>query len=306
MAQLNDSNLMPGFIVQIIQLFQGTYTARILVSFFKLAVMVAPYFVISVLLNVALKHFLFDKWKIPNTSRRGIIILTGAVAGLISPFPTYIAVPMGFTFLSAGLPLGAVVAFMIASPLMNPGLFILTLSQLGWKIAAARVVSAILLAVLAGFLTIKLQPWFRIKFDSDQKIQIRSRQVFWPEMLKSLVYLGKFFALGLLLSALVRALIPAETISRLLGGRASMSLVAAIALGVPFYSCGGAAIPLVLVLSEMGMNHGAILAFFIAGPSTKIETLVAYRAVMGWRFFCFYLIVTLTGAFIGGFLFYYL
>ena len=306
MARLNDNNLMPGSIVQIIQLFQGTYTARIIMNFFKLAVMVAPYFALSVILNVVLKHFLFNKWKIPHTSNRGILILAGSVAGLISPFPTYIAVPMGFTFLSAGLPLGAVVAFMIASPLMNPGLFILTLSQLGWKIAAARVLSAIFLAVLAGFLTMKLQSWFQIKFDSNQKVRNRSQRAIWQELLKSLVYLGKFFALGLLLSALVRALIPAETISRLLGGKASISLVAAIALGVPFYSCGGAAIPLVLVLSEMGMNHGAILAFFIAGPSTKIETLVAYRSVMGWRFVCFYLIVTLSGAFMGGFLFYYL
>ena len=82
--------------------------------------------------------------------------------------------------------------------------------------------------------------------------------------------------------------------------------MAAIALGVPFYSCGGAAIPLVRVLGEMGMNRGAILAFFIAGPSTKIETLVAYKSVMGFRFLIFYLIITLSGAFIGGFLFYYL
>jgi uncharacterized membrane protein YraQ (UPF0718 family) len=297
---------MPDFIAYIVDLFRGTYTARILKYFFELAVMVAPYFGISVILNTVLKYWLLDKWKILYSGNRVIAILTGAAAGLISPFPTYIVVPMGFSLISAGLPFEAGAAFMVASPLMNPGIFILTLSQLGWEIAAARVLSTLIIAVMAGLLTRKLEAWFQVGSRRGQPVQIRAHRAIGPEIIHNLVYLGKFFALGLFLSALVRALIPAETISRLLGGKASMSLVAAIALGVPFYSCGGAAIPLVRVLGEMGMNRGAILAFFIAGPSTKIETLVAYKSVMGFRFLIFYLIITLSGAFLGGFLFYYL
>jgi uncharacterized membrane protein YraQ (UPF0718 family) len=295
---------MPDFINYIVVLFRGSYTARILTNFFKLAVMVAPYFGLSVILNAVLKHWLIEKWKILFAGNRVMVILTAAVAGLISPFPTYIAVPMGFTLITAGLPVEAGAAFMVASPLMNPGIFILTLSQMGWEITTARVLSALIIAVMGGLLAVKLGSWFQIGLNRGRPVQIHLNREIGPEIVHSLVYLGKYFTLGLFLSALVRALIPAETISRLLGGKASMSLVAAIALGVPFYSCGGAAIPLVRVLGEMGMNRGAILAFFIAGPSTKLETLVAYKSVMGFRFLLFYLIITLAGAFIGGFLFY--
>jgi uncharacterized membrane protein YraQ (UPF0718 family) len=77
-------------------------------------------------------------------------------------------------------------------------------------------------------------------------------------------------------------------------------LLVAIALGVPFYSCGGAAIPFVDVLSDMGMNKGAVLAFFIAGPATKLETLYIFKSLLGIKILIFYVVITVIGAFLAG------
>ncbi|MFC1569541.1 permease [bacterium] len=294
---------MSDLFFQIRDLFENTYTSRIVSSFFQLLIMVGPYFCLSVILNGVIRQWISrDKFKFQVKNQYVSILLAGFF-GLLSPFPTYIAVPMGMSFLSAGIPFGAVVAFMVSSPLMNPGIFLLTLSQLGWEITVARVITAFILAIIAGMLSSKLWIWFKLRALNDKEDRGFVERSIWIELKHSFRFLGKYFGLALLLSALVKALIPAEMVTRLLGGRASMSLVAAIALGVPFYSCGGAAIPLVQVLGEMGMNKGAILAFFIAGPSTKIETIVVYRSLMGLKFLLIYLSYVFLGAFISGLIF---
>ncbi len=77
-------------------------------------------------------------------------------------------------------------------------------------------------------------------------------------------------------------------------------------MGVPFYSCGGAAIPLVEVLKDMGMNNGAVLAFFIAGPATKLSTLYIYKSLLGVQALLLFLALTLTGAYVSGLFFVWL
>ena len=95
-------------------------------------------------------------------------------------------------------------------------------------------------------------------------------------------------------------MISPDIIKEILGQQITGSLLVGIALGVPFYSCGGAAIPFVEVLSDMGMNKGAVLAFLIAGPATKLGTLYIFKSLLGIKIFAFYMALTLIGAFCAG------
>ena len=51
---------------------------------------------------------------------------------------------------------------------------------------------------------------------------------------------------------------------------------------------------------EMGMQKGPMLAFFIAGPATKLETLYAYRSQLGIKVLAFYLALTLVFSYVAG------
>jgi uncharacterized membrane protein YraQ (UPF0718 family) len=73
--------------------------------------------------------------------------------------------------------------------------------------------------------------------------------------------------------------------------------------GIPLYSCGGAAIPVLYQLSELGMTKGAILAFFISGPSTRISNLVIMKSVFSLRLLIIYLSIVLVGAVILGYVY---
>ena len=180
----------------------------------------------------------------------------------------------------------------------------MTWSQLGWEIAVARTCAAFFIAISGGFLLGHFVDKFSGKITSSIKIPSKNNRSLWYESWRSLRYIGKYFLVALFLSAVVKSFVPMEMVSRFLGANASMSVVTAMALGIPFYSCGGAAIPLIEILSEMGMNKGAILAFFTAGPSTKLETLYVFKSAFGgYLILLIYLVYSLLGAFLCGMLY---
>ena len=116
-------------------------------------------------------------------------------------------------------------------------------------------------------------------------------------------FAGKYFLFGIVIAALVKVLIPPGWIIRLLGNNRAAAILIAVAAGVPLYACGGGAIPVLRTLAEAGMDKGAVLAFFISGPATKISTLLALKAVSTRQTFTFYLAVVFAGALCFGFIY---
>ena len=284
-------------------LFRGTYTGTFIATLFKYTCQIGPYFLIAVLINAVLKQLLTSK-KMPSFHISPALAIPAAgLFGMLSPMPTYLALPLGLSLLSSHVPFGTVAAFVIASPLLNPGIFILTLSQLGWTIALARLFSVLLLSVLGGFLVQVFSPRLPLVQDKESKKQ-PERRSFKTEFVRSLRYMSKYFIIALVLASFVRAFVPETMIARLFGGHAGMGLIAAMAMGVPFYTCGGAAIPLVRVLSEMGMHQGAVLTFLLSGPATKLETLAVSKSLLGFKWMFLYLGYSLAGSLVCGGLLY--
>lgn len=295
------------FYYRVLSYFNGTYTLKILANFFSLGYKILPYLIISIFLSSFMSHY-FRKQKINFAHSSEIVsVIVGGLIGLVSPLPTYVALPVGISLAVAGTPFSAVLAFTIASPLMNPTVFYLTMSQLGWGMALARTVAALFLslggAVIFKIFTGWLEPDLDIRGELNKKSKKRNRP-YYIELYKTMLFIGKYFTIAIFISSLVKSLVPPEFISNILGGgNVRVSMLSAIALGVPFYSCGGAAIPLIQVLQDMGMHTGGALAFFIAGPATKLETLYIYRSLLGLKLTLFYLGLTLAGSYLAGFIY---
>lgn len=280
--------------------FEGTYTLRIIDNSYDLFLSLGPFLLISIALNVAAVQYF--KYRTINFGSRSeiISILLAALIGLVSPLPTYAAIPIGISLMAVGVPFSAMIAFVISSPLMNPSIYFLTVTQIGWEMAIVRTSVAFLVAVTGGLLTIKLfrsintiQPG---KVDTESK----PKRSVWMEIVRHSIYVGKTFSIAILISAAVKALVSPQLVERMLGGDANSSTLAAIALGIPFYTCGGAAIPFIDTLMQMGMNKGAVLAFFISGPATKAETFYAYNKLLGRKVLLFYLSLTLSFSYVAG------
>src|SRR5580698_10616007 len=90
--------------------------------------------------------------------------------------------------------------------------------------------------------------------------------------------------LGFGLSAVVQALIPKETIVRLLGDARPRTLAVAAGLGAASSSCSYAAVALARALFRKGADFTAAMAFEIASTNLVIELGVILALLMGWQF----------------------
>lgn len=81
-----------------------------------------------------------------------IAILLATLVGAFSPFCACTVIPLITSLLVAGVPLGPVMAFWIASPTMDPEIFVLSVGLLGPELAVIRVVATLILSISAGLL----------------------------------------------------------------------------------------------------------------------------------------------------------
>lgn len=290
--------------------FQGTYTLKVVSVFLELLGQLWIYIVAGILL-VAFLKLRFPRAKVPGQlGRKGWIpVIASVVLGAVSPIGTYALIPLMASLLRAGsFPVAPLMGFLVASPLINPLLFVLTLGAFGPGMALMRLAAAIVLGLVAALIAHRFWP---------NGLPSRNRNVpgsmhpmeprpftlrnFVGEVLKEGVFTGRIFLLSLLVAALTSVFIPADLVGRILGGHPNLSVFIAVLAGVPLYACGGGTIPVMEVLMQMGMSKGAILAFFISGPATKFSTLAALFACMDRRVIALYISVTLAGAFLFGF-----
>lgn len=81
------------------------------------------------------------------------MIVLATIIGAFSPFCACTVIPVIASLLIAGVPLAPVMAFWIASPSMDPEIFLLSVAVLGWQLAMARVVATLILSLSGGLLT---------------------------------------------------------------------------------------------------------------------------------------------------------
>lgn len=251
-----------------------------------------------------------------------VMVVAAALMGALSPFCSCGVIPLIAALLSMGVPLSAVMAFWLASPLMDPSMFVLTTGILGSAFALAKTAAAIGLGLMGGFGILALQGSGLFERPLREGIgnggcaggKVRAPKDvvwrFWTEAprRKAFVegaaansfFLGKWLALAFLLESLMLAYLPGERVAELLGGGGWLATFAAALVGVPAYLNGYAALPLVSGLIDQGMGAGAGMAFLIAGGVTSIPAAVAVFALARLPVFLAYLAFALIGSVLAG------
>lgn len=250
------------------------------------------------------------------------MIVMAALLGGLSPFCSCEVIPFIAALLAVGAPLGAVMAFWLASPLMDPAMFAITSGTLGWEFATAKAISAIGLGILGGFGTMLFAntPVFANPLREKTAMgsccgaknpfsgapvwrfwqeEARSR-TFRDTALENGLFLLKWLTLAYVIEAMMLNYVPAEMIAKLLGGTGLWPIILGALVGAPAYLNGYAAVPLVDALLAQGMAPGAAMSFVIAGGVSCIPAAVAVWALVKPRVFVAYLSYALVGAVIAG------
>jgi len=289
--------------------FYGTYTRKVLIESLQLLEQLWPYLVVGIITTSALKVFVSREWIAEYFKKNNkLSIIIASLLGVISPLGSYVAIPLCVALFTLGTPLPVIMAFVVSSPLINPNLFFLTAGAFGYELAIVRVISSLVLGIVAGYST-----RFFIKNDIIAKINSKKNKeyssinmfdssensifkIFIIDLYKMTRYVSKYFFIAIVLAALIKIFFPAEGIARLFAKNDFWAVLLSAGAGVPFYVCGGAAIPVVQELADLGMDKGPVLAFFISGPATKVSNLVLMQSAFSWRIFSLYLAVSMVGA----------
>ncbi len=104
-----------------------------------------------------------------------------------------------------------------------------------------------------------------------------------------------WLVLGIVLSGLVAAAVPATFFEQYMGG-GLLSMLVMLLFSIPIYTCASSSTPLAAALVMKGLNPGAALVFLLAGPATNLGSLVVLFKFLGARIIAIYLtsIVVLT------------
>jgi uncharacterized protein len=245
-------------------------------------------------------------------------IISAAGMGALSPFCSCGVIPIIVALLSMGVPLAPVMAFWLASPLMDPSMFVMTTATLGLDFAIAKTIFAIAIGLIGGFgayvltstglITESLKP--SVGNGGCAGAGIRSPKAvvwrFWTEPARvraaqssfktNGLFLAKWLVLAYLLESMMLAYVPQDLISKIAGGSGFAPVLFATLVGIPSYLNGYAALPLVKGLMAQGLSPGASMAFLIAGGVTSLPAAMAVWAVANRRVFLAYLGFALIGA----------
>lgn len=254
-----------------------------------------------------------------------VMIMFAALAGGLSPFCSCGVIPLIAALLAMGVPLPAVMAFWLASPVMDPSMFLLTTGVLGVEFAVAKTFAAVGLGVMGGLAVMVLSGSGALRNPLREGVgdggcgasSVRTvKPVFWKfwtvaerrekfgrESVKTTLFLGQWLTLAFLLESLMLAYVPAEAVTSVLGGEGLAPVATATLVGVPAYLNGYAALPLVGGLIDQGMAPGAGLAFLVAGGVTSLPAAIAVWALVRFRVFAIYIALSLAGAFAAGLLY---
>ena len=315
-------------IIGVIALFDLSQAPESLLFTAKALVSISPFFFLSIGVAAYAKasgaeHLIADIF----TGNPVRMIILAALFGALSPFCSCGVIPLVAGLLAAGVPLAPVMAFWIASPLMDPEMFIISAAAIGLPFTLFKTGAAIGIGLMGGFLTHAVQksggfsdPLRIASISSCCAPSCGSKPenpvVNWKpwqeqhrctDFINSFKdngwFLGRWLTMAFLIESLMVAYVPPTWISEWLGSGDWWTIPLAVIIGIPTYLNGFAAVPLVANLIDMGMMPGAAMAFMIGGGVTSVPAALAVFALAKKTLFMWYIFLALLGALISGVLY---
>lgn len=253
--------------------------------------------------------------KVLAGKREWIGNIFAAHLGIVTPFCSCSAVPLFIGFVTAGVPLGVTLSFLIAAPMVNEIALVLLYGLLGWKIAGLYLVTGLLIAIAAGWVIGRLgmekyiEDWVReMRTNADD---VPDNTLSWNERLhagKTAVVdiVGKvwiYVIVGIAVGAGIHGYIPEGFIASIMGKDAWWSVPAAVVVGIPMYSNAAGIVPVIHALLGKGAALGTVLAFMMSVIALSLPEMVILRKVLKPTLIAVFIAVVGSGILLVGYLF---
>jgi len=237
----------------------------------------------------------------------------GALFGALTPFCACSTIPMTLGFLEMGIPFGAVMSFVIASPLLNPIILAMLLALIGLKTAVTYFIVVFAAAILFGIILEKtggekLVKRVRIKGGNLEVDEIP--KAFKDKLKKAFLKAwGDFYGIigylliGVGIGAVIYGYLPQDLVLRYAGPENLFAIPIAAIIGIPLYIRAETAIPIGLSLMQKGMSVGAVIALIIGGAGMAIPEMSMLAGIFKTKLVAAIVFVIFLIAVIGGYIF---
>lgn len=248
-------------------------------------------------------------------SNKGLVgNFVGAIFGSLTPFCACSTVPMTLGFLQIGIPFGATMSFVIASPLLNPIILAMLWALMGLKVAITYFVVVFGAAIIFGVMLEKIGMSKEVKNvrikgggredDNEvpqvfkEKLKLSFKKA-WGDFYGILGYL----LLGVGIGAVIYGYLPDNLVLKFAGPDNPFAIPIAALIGIPLYIRVETAIPIGLSLMQKGMSVGAVIALIIGGAGMAIPEMTMLAGIFKKKLLAAIVIVIFLTAVIGGYIF---
>jgi hypothetical protein len=277
--------------------------------------------VLLLLLGVVFVVGLLRTFLTPERARRALAgkkeasgNVVAALFGIATPFCSCSAVPLFIGFISAGVPLGVTLSFLVSAPMVNEVALVLLFGLFGWKVAALYLGTGLAIAIVAGWTIGRLglerhvEPWvFTMQTGSAQEEAPKR----WSERFREAraavrEIVGKvwpYVVLGIAVGAGIHGYVPTDYLASFMGRDAWWAVPLAVLLGVPMYSNAAGIIPIVQALLGKGAALGTVLAFMMSVIALSLPEMIILRKVLRPVLIATFVATVAAGILLVGFLF---
>jgi len=251
-------------------------------------------------------------------------VIKATLFGVPLPVCSCGVIPLATSIKKSGASSGATLSFLISTPITGVDSILATYGIFGWAFTIYRVVTSMIISIIAGILTNLFGEEKREEMkkasmsfsatpphskeessccsssccSSEKKANLFVR-AFTYAFVTLLKDIASPLLVGLLLGALITVAVPSN-LSEILVEYSWLSYIIVIAIAVPMYVCATASLPIAAGLILAGVSPGAAFVFLSAGPATNTVTIGVVKKMLGTRTLYIYLGSIIIGSIIFG------
>ncbi len=297
---------------------------ELLLSFWQLLNISSFWLVISFLLCGLLHTVLrpeFLQQSLGNTKLSSLVKAT--VSGMLLPICSCGVVPLALSLYYSGAYLGPTLAFLVATPIINPAAVLLAFVLLGPQLTIIYVITGFILPVIVGLIGNK---WGKNELVSPIAVAMAEAMAKAPAQggtrtfvtvktpwhkkiysgldwaVRSLgLQVSRYVLLGIIFAAFLLTIIPVAFIQDYLSSPALISLLGIVILGTVMYVCAVGHIPFIAAIVAAGAAPGVAITFLLSGVATNLPEIFSIYKLIGKRTVVIYVFTVVAFAIMAGY-----
>jgi len=291
----------------------------------NLSLSMAPYILFGLLFAGILHEIVPESLVTKHLGKNSISsVVKSTLFGIPLPVCSCGVIPLATSIKKSGASKGATLSFLISTPITGVDSILATYGIFGWIFTIYRIISSMIIAIVAGILTNifdKEEDIAKPKFSLNKPVEkeeiqdsccsgdscCSSETKKGFSLINALKYafvtllgdIAKPLFWGLVLGAVITTFMP-QNLSEILKSYNWLSYLIVIAIAVPMYVCATASLPIAAGLMLSGVSAGAAFVFLSAGPATNTVTMGVVKKMLGSRSLLIYLGSIVVGSILFG------